>query len=222
MYTNGRKERSLRRDRTIELTIALGALVPGRAVAAAAPRLTVVAVLLAGLSFAAAVICGPHARSGDNHELTLLAALLLPGVLAASGLHEVGAPLLLQNTVVGLILVAVLLALADARDLLTLPVLIGERGKRLLALPWIALLAASFNAALEFAAGELSEEPDLGFTIFILGLILPLFFAFFVVAPAKLVDLATVSRGRWAARYGLAVLCAFISATALSRLGGAP
>lgn len=210
-----------RRDRTIEFAIALGALVPGQALAAAAPRLTVAVVLVAGLAFAFAVTLGPRARTGDNHEITLLAAILLPGVVGATALQEIEAAALLQNSFIGVVLLALIVALADARDLVILPHVVGERGKRLLALPWIALLAACFNAGLGFAAGELRTEPDLGFAVFILGLILPLFFGFLVVAPAKLVDQAPVSRSRWISRYGLAVLCAFVSTSAFSRFGGA-
>lgn len=209
-----------RRDRAIEITIALGALVPGRVIAAAAPRLTAAAVITAGLAFAVAVNLGPRERSGDHHELTLLAALLLPGVVGATALQEIGAAVALQNALFGLVLVALLVALADARGFVDVPRLVGERGKRALALPWIALLAACFNAALEFAAGKLKTEEDLGFAVFILGLILPMFFGLLVVAPAKLVDQAPVSRQRWLARYGLAVLGAFLSASAVSRFSG--
>jgi hypothetical protein len=209
-----------RRDRTIDAAIALGALVPGQAIAASAPGLTVAAVLIAGLAFAAAVILGPCPRSGDKHEITLLAALLLPGLVGATALQAIDAAPLLQNSFSGAVLIALLVALADARGFVTLPQLVGERGKRMLALPWIALIASCFNAALGFAAGELKDEPDVDFAVFILGVILPLIFGFFVVAPAKLVDHAPVSRARWVARYGLAVLCAFVSTSALSRVGG--
>ncbi|MEZ4449532.1 MAG: hypothetical protein R3B09_08630 [Nannocystaceae bacterium] len=210
-----------RRDRAIEITIALGALVPGRAIAAAAPRSTVAALLTAAIAFSVAVHLGPRERSIDHEELTLLGALLLPGVVGATALEQIGAPLLLENVLLGLILLSVVVALADARGFITVPRRIRERGQRRLALPWIALLAACFSAGLDFAAGKLQTEEDLGFVVFILGLIVPMFFGLLVVAPAKLIDQAAVSRGRWIARYGLAVLSAMVSATAMSRLGGA-
>lgn len=204
------------RDKKMELALSLGALVPGSAIATAMPTLAGAAVIASGAAFTVAFLFGAGARDRDHR--TVLSALLLPGIVGATALVELDVAVSIQNTYAGLVLILVAVALALSQGYLSLPIFFSERVTRLLSLPWIVLLAASFSSVLSFAAEKAVGGEDLGFTLFIFCGVMPMLFGFFIVGAAKLVDEASVSRGAWVARYVLTVSSALLSAFVLGSL----
>ncbi len=198
------------RDKKMELALGIGALVPGRAIATASPSLAGTVVIASGIAFTFAFLFGEGARERDH--ITVLSALLLPGVVGATALQQLDFAVSVQNTYAGLVLIVVMVGLALSQGYLTLPVFFSGRVTRFLSLPWIVLLAASFSSVLSFSAGKAVAGEDLGFSLFIFLGVMPMLFGFFIVGAAKLVDETPVSRGQWVARYVLAVSSALLSA----------
>ncbi len=198
------------RDKKMELALGLGALVPGRAIATASPSLAGTVVIASGVAFTLAFLLGEGARERD--PITVLSALLLPGVVGATALQQLEIAVTVQNTYAGLVVIVVMVALALSQGYISLPIFFSGRVTRLLSLPWIVLLAASFASVLSFSAGKAVGGEDLGLSLFVFLGVMPIIFGLFIVGAAKLVDEAAVSRGQWVARYVLAVSSALLSA----------
>lgn len=198
------------RDKRMELALGLGALVPGSALATAAPHLAGAAVIASGAAFALAFLLGEGTR--ERGHLTVLSALLLPGLVGATALDQLDVAVAVQNTYAGLVVLVVGVALALSQGYLSLPIFFSDRVTRLLSLTWIVLLASGFASVLSFAADKAVSGEDLGFTVFVFLGVMPMFFGFFIVGAAKLVDRTSVSRGQWVARYVLTVSSALLSA----------
>ncbi|MCB9565981.1 MAG: hypothetical protein H6710_01955 [Myxococcales bacterium] len=191
-------------------------------------------LLVAALGFWVSAFLGERGREGPRSGWLLLLSLGVCTILIDAALKQIGAEMRWRmiNTVAPLVL-GVVLAIqhrsTGGRTWLRAPRWL----RRVLAWPFVMILADNF-AALIGAMVDLRSplsifetDGDLGpalFTAFFsLGLIAPMLYAFFVVAPRRLSCVEESAQPRvWIVRYLWALLTAVVGATIVEPLVAPP